>query len=383
MNTRTRIMTAATAILLCGTAFAQHAEGLEGRLDQPLTAAQPASSGSSHITMTSTEDGTTYKVEIKDGKTTASIDGKTIPAKRIKQSDGLIEILGEDGEVLKEFHVGTAQAPRALAFRGSRGGTAFTLPSAPIAPQPPTAVWGEMVEPPKTMIGIRMDDEAEGDVILTDVVENLPAAKAGLQAGDVLVTIAGMKIAKVTDVRESIKDKVAGDKVEFVVRRDGAEKKFTLTLDAWNTEKLYVGMPEDEMTKLRGALEVAGQDTGRFAEEARVALEKALKEIQSSESKAQFEKSWSDAMKQAMKALEQTKAESGRWLQGFAAPAPVGGSSRVFTRSGQGGVYTLATPEPSAHSESTHKRLEELNARLDDLSTRLDKLMEKLEKKNP
>lgn len=379
MNTRTHILTAATAILFCGTAFAQNAEGLEGRLDQPLTAAQPA--GSSHVTITSTEDGTTYKVEIKDGKATASINGKAVPAKRVKQSDGLIEILGEDGEVLKEFHVGTAGTPRAMAFRGSRRGTAFTLP---MAPQPPVTVWGEMAEPPKTMIGIRMDDEAEGDVVLTDVVENLPAAKAGLLAGDVLVTIAGKKIAKVTDVRESIKDKEAGDKVEVVVRRDGTEKTFTLTLEAWDTDTLYKGMPEDEVKSLRQALEVAGHDTGKFAEDARMALEKALKEIQSSESKAQFEKSWSDAMKQAMKALEQTKAESGRWLQSFSAPAPAGGTARVFTRGGQGGnMYTITTPEPSAHSESTSKRLDELNERLEALSERLDKLMEKLEKKNP
>ncbi|GJQ29046.1 MAG: hypothetical protein HBSAPP03_09300 [Phycisphaerae bacterium] len=379
MNTRT-LSTAAGLLLLGGTAFAQgRATTLEGSLDQPLTGQNPTA----YVRMTETNGSTTYELEIKDGKTTVKVDGKKVPAKRVRERDGAVEVLNDDGSVMKTFHVGTARTPGTVTLRNAPGTVYVTpgAPTAPAVPQPPATVWTEMAEPPKTMIGIRMDDEAEGAVVLTDVIENLPAAKAGLLAGDTLVSIAGKKIEKVTDVREAIKDHNPGDKVDFVISRDGKEMTFAVVLDAWNSDTLYKGMPEDEIAKFRGALTVAGQDTSKFAEEAHRALEKALKEIQSSDAKAQFEKSWSDAMKQAMKALEQSKDSSAQWLRSFSAPSAPR-AARVFTPSGQGGVYTFAAPE-AGYAAATEKRLEELNQRLDELSERLDKLMKKLEKQNP
>lgn len=379
MKTNIRTLTIGAAMLLAGAAQGQQFEGVEGTLDTPLVVTQ---NGTSHVRMTEHDGTRSYEVEIKDGKLTAKIDGKKVPAKRVKREGGTVTILDDAGEVLKTFEVGEAGSPRAFAFRGGQGGRLFVTPSAPAAPQPPAVAWTEVKEPPKTMIGIRMDDEAEGDVVLTDVVENLPAAKAGLLAGDTLVSIAGTKITQVTDVREAIKDKNAGDKVEVVVRRDGEEKTFTVTLEAWDQATLYKGMPEDEVAKLGDALGQAGQSTGKFAEEARLALEKALREIQSSESKAQFDKSWSDAMKQAMKALEQTQADTHQWLRSFSAPTTARGTARVYTPSAQGGVYTFAAPE-GASREALNQRLDEMNERLDALSARLDKLVEALEKRKP
>lgn len=370
---------AAGVLAACGQAMAQsEPTEVQGSLDQPLV----VESGSGVRMFLSEDDGATkYEVEVNGDKVVAKIDGKKIPAKRVKRSADKIQILGEDGEVLKTFDV--QSSPLAGTLRTGRrakpGEAWYVTPGFPQTPQPPAVI--EMQEPPKTMIGIRMDDEAEGAVVLTAVIEGLPAAKAGLKEGDVLVSIGGKKIEKVTDIRESIKDNEPGDTVEFVVTRDGEEKKFKVKLEAWDSKTLYGEMPEGEMKTMREAFSIAGADTAKFAEEARKALEKALKEIQSSDAKAQFEKSWSDAMKQAIKALEQSKDDASKWMQGWSTTPAPSGRARVFGRTDQGGW--VVTPDlPQRHSDM-EQRLDELSQRLDQLNERLDKLVQKLEKKNP
>jgi hypothetical protein len=59
-----------------------------------------------------------------------------------------------------------------------------------------------------------------------------PADKGGLQGGDVIVGFGGKPIATIHDYMESLNRYKPGDSVELVIKRDGKEKKVTVTLGA-------------------------------------------------------------------------------------------------------------------------------------------------------
>lgn len=70
-------------------------------------------------------------------------------------------------------------------------------------------------------------EDGEG-ALITEVIEDSPAAEAGLKAGDVVIEINGDKVTDPSDVQEAIYGKDEGDKVELIVLRDKQEKKFML-----------------------------------------------------------------------------------------------------------------------------------------------------------
>ncbi len=72
--------------------------------------------------------------------------------------------------------------------------------------------------------------DGEG-VLISSVVEDSPAAKAGLKAGDVIVKLDDEKIKDGSDLIDVLEDKEAGDEVELAIVRKGKDKKFTATLD--------------------------------------------------------------------------------------------------------------------------------------------------------
>ena len=73
----------------------------------------------------------------------------------------------------------------------------------------------------------------EGSII-SDVERNSPANKYGLQRGDVIVSIAGKAVKNSSDVVFFVRNKLAGDKVDFEIYRDGKKKKIEVVLGEIN-----------------------------------------------------------------------------------------------------------------------------------------------------
>lgn len=67
-------------------------------------------------------------------------------------------------------------------------------------------------------------------VIVGSVVENTPAAEAGLKEGDVIRTINGEQIEGWISFRTKIASKMPGDKVKLGILRDGSKQTVTVTL---------------------------------------------------------------------------------------------------------------------------------------------------------
>ncbi len=66
---------------------------------------------------------------------------------------------------------------------------------------------------------------------VTGVREGSPAAKAGLQAGDVVVEFDGKPIADIYAYTYALRDKKPGDVVKVVVERDGKRVTMTAVLE--------------------------------------------------------------------------------------------------------------------------------------------------------
>lgn len=67
-------------------------------------------------------------------------------------------------------------------------------------------------------------------IYIVSVVDGGPADKAGLKAGDRIVSIDGTEVAQKTDLSTILQDHAAGDALSITVARDGQMQTFTLTL---------------------------------------------------------------------------------------------------------------------------------------------------------
>jgi len=69
-------------------------------------------------------------------------------------------------------------------------------------------------------------------LVVERVEANGPAARAGLQRGDVVVRVGEAQVACGLELERALLDSAAGDRVPVVVRRSGAEHKVELVLQA-------------------------------------------------------------------------------------------------------------------------------------------------------
>jgi S1-C subfamily serine protease len=72
--------------------------------------------------------------------------------------------------------------------------------------------------------------ESEDGVELEEVISEEPAARAGLQSGDVVLEADGEPVESANDIQNAVAAKKPGDKVQLKVRRGDDELTVTVTL---------------------------------------------------------------------------------------------------------------------------------------------------------
>lgn len=391
---RAALLAAGAGLLVAAPALAQSAAG--GSFDRPLSAAaaQPATprtSGDTTIVISSSENGKSYSVKVHNNEVSAEIDGQPVPADRIDRKGDVIIIKDKDGKAEKTFDVGV----RSARTRSTTNVVPLRNFSVQTTPDPVQggAAWSattaEPPNPPPVMVGITMSNPdgalaehlglKEDEVFVIDrVVDDLPAAKAGLEPLDVVIAIDGQRPASQDKFRETLRSKKAGDTLELTVVRKGAEKKVKIELAAYDRAKLApAGLGQLMITPSPDAVGGAAHNDwlramgGGSNDEVRKHLEEALNSIRQSdkikgdEARQQAEK----ALKQAIESLSQSRARS---AERYRALSDAMGKDTIVLGDQPGQVFAMpGDRDVTRRLERLSDQLEKLNHRLDEIEHRL------------
>ncbi len=289
-----------------------------------------------NITMMENGPDGKYELRISNGKMSARIDGEELPADRIRREGDTVELLGKDGQVVKRFEL--PEPPRAT-MRWGQPFDALRMLGSPRAP-------GEAAQP-RVMIGVTIADidrerlremgvDREGGVLIEDVIEGLPAEKAGIKPQDVVVAINGRPIEDQGEFRERLQANNPDDEVSLTIVRGGKEEQIKVKLQAFDGDRLgnrwtAPEAPEgDEWSRL---FQWDGDDWRDQVEEA---LREAMEAVREAEG------DWKDVKADVLKHLESAMAEvekAGRQIRGF--------RNLFIPGDGRGIVITPAPPPPA------------------------------------
>ena len=95
-------------------------------------------------------------------------------------------------------------------------------------------------------LGMKYDKAEDGTVSVKEITPGSPAEAAGFQKGDVLLTLNGASYADKEALKKAKADWKPGSKVNFTVKREGAEKQIAVTL-APIPEAAYAQMVGEHM----------------------------------------------------------------------------------------------------------------------------------------
>ena len=369
-----------------------------------------------HVKVVQRDDTGTYELVIENGEPRAKVNGKAVPADRIiEREDGVWVIEDENREVVARFHIAAApRAPQPPAPNPSRDlALEFqTLPQIqdfnfrnPANQEQPRTMLGVVMGPAPD--GAAPDGAADGvGVLIERVVEGLPADRAGLQSGDVIIGIDGADQATPDSLRTLLRDRKPGDKLQFRVLRGDEEKDLTVELDAFDRSKLVQPHPlaMELPQPLRGGA-FAGS-LGGLSGEARKQMDEAFKALREAEQLASGEARQAHdhalkAIEQFVAALERMEAEGlstgdamrgdlGRWFGQFKDDQMVWGDKpgMVFTlprnslqldRRAQQHDQNAAGGNTETGAEPI-RRDDDVEARLNAMADRLQRIEQLLEK---
>ena len=78
--------------------------------------------------------------------------------------------------------------------------------------------------------GISIPDNVTSGVIVTSVVKDSPAEKAGIKEGDIIIELNGTKVSSMAEFKYELYKSKPGDKVKVKINRDGKENEYDVTL---------------------------------------------------------------------------------------------------------------------------------------------------------
>ncbi|SYZ72124.1 exported hypothetical protein [Candidatus Zixiibacteriota bacterium] len=184
------------------------------------------------------------KAGLKAGDIILSLDGTDLTT-----SEQLADLVGEhnsgDKVKLDVMHKGNKETLSiALGERQNSPTKMFSdqmgMPSAPSAPHVYSKVYRfNQSEMSDTYIGVSLQslNTQLGDyfgvtdgkgALVAEVMDNSPAQKAGIKAGDVITSIDGQAIDGPSDVQKAVADKKKGEKLEMTVLRNKGKMDFAL-----------------------------------------------------------------------------------------------------------------------------------------------------------
>jgi len=116
-----------------------------------------------------------------------------------------------------------------MALLQEAQGIGFAIPASRVANL--LAAWFSPEKRARVWLGLRFG-HGGGPIVVSDVKPDSPAAKAGAQKDDKIVTVDGQSFRDVLSLQRMLIHKKAGDSVVFDVERDGKPASYSVTLAA-------------------------------------------------------------------------------------------------------------------------------------------------------
>jgi len=125
------------------------------------------------------------------------------------------------------------------AVNSSAQGIGFAIPASTVTTVLETLIengkvsrpWmGVYIQTLNTELANQLELQSSEGALLSGIVAGSPAAKAGLQQGDVILSINKQKITDASDITDFIEKSKVGDKVTLLVERNGSKQNITVTL---------------------------------------------------------------------------------------------------------------------------------------------------------
>jgi S1-C subfamily serine protease len=132
-------------------------------------------------------------------------------------------LLNSNGEVIGI----NSQIATAGGGNGSVG-IGFAIPANTVKEVLPQLERG--AQPQHAYMGVSTAPAQNGGAQVGEVTADGPAAKAGIESGDVIIEVGGDKIADPADVASAIENNKPGDKVDVKVTRNGSDRTIQVTL---------------------------------------------------------------------------------------------------------------------------------------------------------
>jgi S1-C subfamily serine protease/photosystem II stability/assembly factor-like uncharacterized protein len=165
-------------------------------------------------------DGPGAKAGLKDGDVIVTADGKPV------------EDYSQLSELVRDKEAGTK-----VALKVARGSENLDV-TVTLEERPPGGFGGRgggggtFGGPPSDVfLGIQGEDGPQGGARLTQITEDGPAEKAGLEQGDIIQAIDAQKLANYDALTEAIRTKRAGDKMKLTILRANETKEIEVTLE--------------------------------------------------------------------------------------------------------------------------------------------------------
>ncbi|MDX9912681.1 MAG: PDZ domain-containing protein [Phycisphaerales bacterium] len=273
----------------------------------------------STATIVINDDEHNYQITVRNGEVSAKIDGKPVPDDRIERRGRAVVLTHEDGTE-STFDVGFAVGGnnvRGFRFQDAppQGTASFWSPQITLVPSLENGQLNLRAqlqpEEPRVIIGITLGEvedvlaqhlgiDASESILVLDAPADLPAAKAGIQANDIIIELDGSPNASPEHLREVLASKNPGDPVEVRVVRRGEKKEFQVRVQEYKRPNELAVAPEvnvvqsDVEEEIRRAMEeaLAGMRAGHGSAtgEAQAAIEQAMSEVKRALAEARDER---------------------------------------------------------------------------------------------
>ncbi len=367
----------------------------------------------SKVMISSNQNGHEILVHIVNGEISGTLDHHKLDPDQIKREGEKIIILDDDGKQIAVFattmrgnnHVrsprmfqrGNGGQEAWVGIRGNDGGRWQALGQ---NTGPSWRVLGgglpESMNPPEVMIGLMMGEPGQslmahfdlepGDAIMvTGVIDDLPADEAGLEYGDLIIAIDGDSPATQSSLHEALADLEDGDELELTVIQQGRVEDIELEVMEYDAEAMAAGNGFDQdgpeffrfnlgNNQLRGLAKLDAQNMHLRAEElaAKLRDHAGAAEDHGEVIRHYFEQLAKQGQANAQNQLRLRIApQIGERIQGFMLPERLGNNLNLEGR------LELLHDDVSELTDELEERLEDRLGRLEEM---LERLMDRLDR---